>query len=124
MKCDRCNTQIEPGEERVHLGQTLCEDCYMDALSPPKGCDPWAVYAAKSFEKHSAGNVTLTRIQQEILNLLKEAGGLEPQELFRRLGNKLKPKDFERELSVLRHMEKVRGEKQGDRVVLRLWSEA
>ncbi|MBW2040382.1 MAG: hypothetical protein JRI46_12485 [Deltaproteobacteria bacterium] len=121
MKCDRCNAQIEPGEKKEYLGQILCEDCYMDALSPPKGCDPWAVYAAKSFEKHSASPEALTPIQKQILKILEETGGIEHQDLLQRLGDNLRPKDLERELSVLRHMEKVRGEKRGDRVVCRLW---
>ena len=121
MKCDRCHTTIEPGEEKEHLGQTLCEDCYMDALSPVRTCDPWAVYSAKSFEKHSGGTGTLTPIQSEILSILKETGGIEPSALLRKLGGKLTSKELEREFSTLRHMEKARGEKRGDRVVWRLW---
>jgi branched-chain amino acid transport system substrate-binding protein len=58
MKCDRCRSEIEPGEEKEYLGQTLCEDCY---------------------------------------------------------------KELERDFAVLRHMEKVRGEKRGNRILLRLW---
>jgi hypothetical protein len=66
MQCDRCQANIEPGEEEQHLGQTLCEDCYMDALSPVKTCDPWAVHSAKSFEKHAESTPTLRPIQSEI----------------------------------------------------------
>lgn len=121
MKCDRCSATIQPGEEREHLGQTLCEDCYMDALSPVRTCDPWAVYCAKSLEKLSGGPEALTPVQAEILSILKETGGLEPLALLRRLGGKLTPRDLEREFSTLRHMEKVRADKQGDRVVWRLW---
>ena len=49
MICDKCQDNIEEGEERELHGRTLCEDCYMDTLSPPKACDPWAVHSAKSF---------------------------------------------------------------------------
>jgi hypothetical protein len=121
MRCDQCNTPIEPGEEKEHLGRTLCEDCYMDALSPPKGCDPWAVYTAKSCEARAGGNAALTPLQERILGILKETGGVEPRELHKLLGGEPRLKDLERELAVLRHMEKVRGEKRGDRVVIRLW---
>lgn len=41
MQCDRCKNVIEEGEEREHAGRILCEDCYMDALSPARTCDPW-----------------------------------------------------------------------------------
>jgi hypothetical protein len=121
MNCDRCNAAIEPGEEKEYRGQILCEDCYMDALSPPKGYDPWAVYTAKSFEEHSADATVLTPIQKEIFTILQETGGIEPQDLIERLGGVLGLKDLEREFSVLRHMEKVRGEKRGGRVVWRVW---
>lgn len=121
MKCYRCNTIIDQGEEKEHHGQTLCEDCYMDALSPARTCDPWAVYSAKSFEKHTGGTLTLTPIQSEIIRILEETGGIEPTELLKQLKGKLTKSQFEREFAALRHMEKVRGEKRGGMVFIRLW---
>lgn len=121
MKCDRCQNPIDPGEEREYLDQILCEDCYMDVLSPVRTCDPWAVHSAKSFEKHSSGGAPLTPIQTEILQILSKTRGLEPLELLRKLGGKLTFKELEREFSALRHMEKVRGEKQAGKVIWRLW---
>ena len=121
MKCERCWADIEAEDEREHLGQTLCEDCYMDALSPVRTCDPWAVHSARSLERHSGGTTPLTRAQSEILAILKETGGIEPQSLLGRLGHTKTMKELEREFAALRHMEKVRGEKQGDRVIWRLW---
>jgi hypothetical protein len=121
MECDRCQANIEPGDEKHHLGQTLCEDCYMDALSPVKTCDPWAVHSAKSFEKHSESAPILTPIQSDILSILKKMGGIEPQSLLRELAGKLTQKELEREFAALRHMEKARGEKRGDRLVWCLW---
>ena len=56
MKCHQCQTEIDPGEEKEHRSLLLCEDCYMEALSPPKACDPWAVYSAKSLEQPVGGN--------------------------------------------------------------------
>ena len=121
MKCDRCGKTIDSGNERNHLGRTLCEDCYIDALSPSRACDPWAVHSAKSFERHSGGTGSLTPIQSEILRLLEDSGGMEPPVLLRQLGGKLTLKELEREFATLRHMEKARGEKRGERVVWRLW---
>ena len=121
MKCDHCNSKIESGEEKEHLGRILCEDCYMDALSPVRTCDPWAVHSAKSFEKHMGKFATLTPIQSEILEILKETGGIEPAALLVKLKGKITYKDLEREFSALRHMEKVRGEKDGRKIIWRLW---
>ena len=119
MKCDRCEENIEEGEERELHGQTLCEDCYMDTLSPAKTCDPWAVYSAKSFSKEDGSNVKITETQSKILQILKETGGEEPRIISERL--QIKPSDLEREIATLRHMEKVRGELREGKKILRLW---
>jgi hypothetical protein len=121
MECDCCHAKIDPGDDKHHLGQTLCEDCYMDVLSPVKTCDPWAVYSAKSFEEHADGASMLTPIQCEILSILKETGGIEPQALLGKFNGKLTQRELEREFAALRHMEKARGEKRGDRVVWCVW---
>ena len=120
MNCQKCNDLIEPGEEREHLGQTLCEDCYMDALSPPRTCDPWAVHTAKScVEQFGEGLHQLTERQRSILELLKKSGGGERDWIAEQLG--MKTTDLERELAALRHMEKIRGELREGRRVVTLW---
>ena len=121
MKCDKCNQEIEPGEEREHFGEILCEDCYIEVMSPLKTCDPWAVHSAKTFEKYSGKNKILTSIQSKILKILDEKGAVEPDQLLSEMGSNLTLKDLEREFATLRHMEKVRGEKQGNKVFWRLW---
>jgi len=40
MVCDRCRVEIDAGEEREIHGRLVCEDCYMDLLSPTRNCDP------------------------------------------------------------------------------------
>ena len=116
MNCEKCNAVIEPGEERKHYGQVLCEDFYMDALSPAKACDPWAVHSAKSLQEQT-GKTELNPIQEKILEILKETGGVEPKDLMERL--QIKSQDLEREIAALRHMEKVRGElRDGRKVVI------
>jgi hypothetical protein len=121
MKCDKCSTNIEPGEDREHRGQVLCEDCYLDTLDTMKTCDPWAVYSATSLERHGGGASTLTPRQAEILRILKETGGLEREALLEALGAKLTLDELERDFATLRHMEKARGEKRGDKVFLCVW---
>ena len=48
MKCEQCSQPIQEAEEREMHGLVLCEDCYIDKLTPAKACDPWAVFTAKS----------------------------------------------------------------------------
>ena len=119
MQCTQCNTTIVSGDEREHLGRILCEDCYMDALSPVKTCDPWAVHSAKNFEAQAGGQAVTTELQERILMILKETGGAEPEMLLERL--QIKEAELEREIATLRHMEKLRAELRDGRKVLRLW---
>jgi hypothetical protein len=121
MQCEECKATIEPDELREHLGRKLCEDCYMVALSPMKTCDPWAVHSAKNYEKHAGDERPLTPLQRDILQILKDDGPLEPSLLQQKLDGDHSLEELQREFSALRHMEKVRGEKQGQQVLWRLW---
>jgi hypothetical protein len=119
MRCERCGDTIDKGEEREFHGQTLCGDCYMDALSPPKTCDPWAVHSAKMLSKGTEANLAINETQAKILKILEETGGNELKIIAERL--QIKPSDLEREIAALRHMEKVRGELKEGKKILRLW---
>jgi hypothetical protein len=121
MKCDKCGIAILAGEERDYHGKTFCEDCYMIALSPIKTCDPWAVHSATNFEKFAGDTKQLTEVQSAILRILKSYGSMEPTTLLEKLGSNMELADLQREFSTLRHMEKVKGEKQDDKVLWRLW---
>jgi len=119
MKCRKCGVDILPGEERELYGEILCEDCYMDRLSPARPCDPWAVHSAKSFGGKPVGENELTPVQRRIIELLRETGGTELPVLSDRL--RLKPADLERELAALRHMEKIRAELRSGKKFICLW---
>ena len=119
MQCNKCGASIDKGEEKELRDQILCEDCYIDALSPVKVCDPWALYNAKSLERNTAEPSPMTSFQSEILDILRDAGSLEPSVVLLRLNDKHTMKEVERELSVLRHMDKVRAENAGDRILWR-----
>jgi len=116
MQCDRCGDPIDQGEERRHHSETLCDDCYMDVLSPTRICDPWAVRHAKSC---SNAESTLTATQQDIINILTETGGILMTDLAARLG--MKEKELERNLAALRHMEKIKARPENGRKVFCLW---
>jgi hypothetical protein len=118
VSCDKCGSSILPGEDRDHYGKKLCEDCYMDALSPTRTCDPWAVHSAKQLGEKTGGLQVNPR-QEEILSILAETGGIEPGDLARRLG--ISPVELERETAALRHMEKLRAELRDGRKYVILW---
>ena len=119
MKCHRCNKAIIPEDSHDYGGQTLCDDCYMDALSPPRSCDPWAVHSAKKLEECSPTGLELNETQTRIVQLLEDLGEAEPAMICERLG--VKPDELQREIAALRHMERVRGRKTDGGVVVCLW---
>ena len=100
MKCQKCGCQDE--EMYEHNGMKLCEDCYMDALSPAKACDPWASYTAGRLETKEAD---LSPDQQSILDLLSQ-GPLEVGLVREKLD--LDGSRLERALAALRHMNRIR----------------
>lgn len=53
MKCDRCDREIKEGDSYTHMGETMCEDCYLDVRLEVKACDPWAVHYATRFRESS-----------------------------------------------------------------------
>jgi len=119
MKCDRCGQVINEGDEMDYYGQTLCEECYLHALSPNRACDPWAVRSAQTLSGIDAGYADLSAIQASILQILEETGGLEPAALAQELH--LKPSELERELATLRHMEKIHARMQAGKKIICLW---
>jgi DNA-directed RNA polymerase subunit RPC12/RpoP len=114
FSCARCAKEIEKQQGYEHQGKLFCEDCYMDILSPPKACDPWAVHSAQTFLKGKDKLSTLTPSQCKIVNYLKEKGEATAEEIIRNLC--LTEEELRREFSVLRHMEVLRATKKGEKV--------
>jgi hypothetical protein len=116
--CARCGVPVEAGEVREYAGQALCEDCYMDALSPTRTCDPWAVHTARSL-KDLPGGHTLTPRQQQFFDLVEARGEVSIPEAMASLG--LKETELRREFAVLRHMEMLRGCKKDNLILITLF---
>ena len=119
MQCKRCKSVIPKGEKMELHGQVLCEDCYMDLLSPLRACDPWAVHSAKTFLKRGSPEINFSPVQQKILGILQNKGPQERTDLCERL--QIKETDLERDIATLRHMEKIRGVLRGGKKLICLW---
>jgi hypothetical protein len=113
--CTKCGASLEGEEPQEHLGQTLCEDCYLEALSPIRTCDPWAVHTARSL-KDLPGGIALTPRQQQLQDLVKEKGEVSRPEAARVLG--ISEDELQREFAVLRHLELLRACKKDEGVFL------
>ncbi|MCK9377343.1 MAG: hypothetical protein M0P73_14480 [Syntrophobacterales bacterium] len=116
--CAKCGAAVDAGEVREFRDQELCEDCYMEALSPLHVCDPWAVHTAKSL-KDLPGGQNLTPIQQKLYDLVKAKGEVPIPEAAAHLG--LNEDDLRREFAPLRHMEMLRACKKDDLILLTLF---
>jgi hypothetical protein len=113
-QCARCGKKIEKHQSHEYQGNLFCEDCYMDILSPPKACDPWAVYSAQTFLKGRDKLSALTPSQVEIVNYIKRKGEVTPEEIITNLN--LMEEEFRREFATLRHMEVLRGTKKDGKI--------
>lgn len=105
MLCARCKEEIPQGEEMKYAGQTLCEDCYIEAIEPPRTCDVTAVYSAKLARKLAGqeGTDGLTELQKEMYEYVKAAGKVTPEALARKF--QLAKWQLEKQLATLRHCE-------------------
>jgi late competence protein required for DNA uptake (superfamily II DNA/RNA helicase) len=118
VKCQRCQRDIPEDETYSYLGETLCDDCYMDAMSPAKACDPWAVYSATRTRESAGlkGEEGLTDAQREIYEFIKSRSKVTATEVIAALG--ISQQELEKVVATLRHCELVRGQKEGDKVYL------
>ena len=114
-QCTRCNKEIEKQQCYEHQGKVFCEDCYMDILSPPKACDPWAAHSAQTFLKGKDKLSTLTPMQRKIIDYIKEKGGASIEEMVENLN--LTEQELRREFAVLRHMEVLRATKKEGKIL-------
>jgi len=118
MRCDRCGCEISEDKSYTYLGQTLCEDCYINIRYPSKTCDPWAVYSAtRSREslglKEAEG---LTDLQKTIYEFIKSKEKVSSEEVMESLN--ISQPELQTQLAILRHCELIRGHKEGDKVYL------
>jgi len=117
MKCVRCHEKLDD-EKFDYYGETLCEDCYMAALQPPRPCDPGAVSSALNTRRQlgQSGTQGLTELQKKIYEYVKERGKVEREELPKVFN--LHPREMEVQFAVLRHCELIRGFKDGDKIYI------
>ncbi len=111
MRCVKCGKNLSDTEKYEHYGEILCEDCYLDIVSGPKVCDPWAVYSAKRMAKKS---INLTPIQQKILNFINERWPITLEEILTQLN--INEASFKKNFAPLRHMELLKSRKKDNKI--------
>lgn len=120
MQCDRCNQSFKKEDLHKHNSSLLCEECYMDALSPARSCDPWARNSAKNFVRETGSIATINETQARILGLLKRNnGGMEIPVIAEAL--EMAIFDLKREIATLHHLEKVKSGTRDGKMLISLW---
>ena len=86
MKCQKCQREVPENDSFTHRGETLCEDCYIDVMSPAKSCDPWAVYSATRTRETAglSGAEGLNTLQQAIYKYIVDKGRVTPEGVMER----------------------------------------
>lgn len=123
MICDKCQDNIPEGEQYQHLGKTLCEDCYIEVIEPPRTCDVTAVYSAKLARKMAGqvGTEGLLDIQKNIYDFIKSEGPVTHEQIMKKFG--LAKWELEKHFATLRHCELVRAYKEAGKVLVTIWQE-
>jgi recombinational DNA repair protein (RecF pathway) len=118
MKCERCGREIFENERYEYLGETLCEDCYIDMRYPSKACDPWAVYSAtrSRVSQGLEGTAGLTDLQRAIYDFVKSSGKVTREEMIKNFN--LAESELQAQLATLRHCELIKGYKEDDKIYL------
>lgn len=120
MLCAKCGAEISGEEVFQYAGEDYCEDCYIEAISVPKTCDPMAVRSARLTREKSGhtGTEGLLPIQKKIYNYLQEHGDTTREQMAREF--KLEQRELEKHFSILRHCELVKGRKEGNKIFMTL----
>jgi recombinational DNA repair protein (RecF pathway) len=118
VKCKRCGREVPVENSYQHLGEALCEDCYIDIRYPAKACDPWAVYSATRSRENAGleGAEGLTELQKKIYEFVKRKGKVTREEILANLNTK--EMELQINLATLRHCELVKGRKEGNCIYL------
>ncbi len=114
--CAHCGASLAASESYHQGEKSLCEDCFLDAQTVTRTCDPWAVYTASRTHGRQS---SLTPVQEEIIRQIKTQGPMPAPALCRQLG--ITPLELERNFTPLRHMQLLRAFLQDGQLMLALF---
>ena len=111
MECAHCKQTVPEYDSYNYYGKILCEDCYIQAIEPPRTCDVAAVHAAKTHREMfgQTGTDGLTEQQKDIFEHVKKHNKATKSELISIFG--LSASELDRLISVLRHCELIKARK-------------
>jgi hypothetical protein len=112
VKCQICGCEV-PRENSYTLGdRVVCDDCYMEETHPIQTCDTKAVHSAKVLGQTES----LDDLQKALYKFVKDKGKVTLQEICAEFN--LSPVRAQNQFAVLRHLELVKGKKEGDQTYI------
>ncbi|MBI4185996.1 MAG: hypothetical protein HY530_00625 [Chloroflexi bacterium] len=106
MKCSRCGRDITENESYLHQGQTVCEDCYMEAGLHVQGCDPWATFEATRARGEIKDAARLTETERNVYLFIRGQGKVTREQVKQEFG--LSEAEMDAQLAPLMHSEMVK----------------
>lgn len=118
--CSICGCELCEGEIYTFHGRTLCEDCHMEETHPVKVCNPLPVMAAKNLgsTKKDPKDV-LNELQNALYDFVVGNKKVTSQQLCSEFN--LTEAKLNNQLAVLRHLELIKGKKEGSNVYIVLF---
>jgi hypothetical protein len=111
-KCQICGCEISEANSYTLGDKVLCDDCYMEETHPVQTCDPKAVRSAKVLGQTKS----LDDLQKAIYTFVKDKGKVTLQEICDEFN--LSPVRAQNQFAILRHLELVKGKKEGDKTYI------
>jgi hypothetical protein len=123
MGCNKCGQEIPEGGSFTHLGETLCEDCYITVRQNIVADDPIAVRAATKLREKMgmSGAEGLTDIQKAVYDFIEKAGPVTQEEIME--GLTLSWREMENHFAVLFHCELIKGFFDGEKYYITLFTD-
>lgn len=123
MGCNKCGQEIAEGGSFTHLGETLCEDCYITVRQNIVADDPIAVRSATKIREKmgKSGTEGLTDMQKAVYDFIESAGPVTQDEIMDCLNLNLR--EMENHFTVLFHCELIKGFKEGKDYYITVFSE-
>lgn len=112
VKCQICGCIISK-ENSCTLGDmVVCDDCYVEETHPIQTCDPKAVHSAKVLGQTKS----VDDLQRTLYKFVKDKRKITLQEVCAEFN--LSAVRVQNQFAVLRHIELVKGKKEGDKTYI------
>ena len=115
-KCESCGCDLSNEESYILNDKTLCGDCHMEETHPVKVCNPLPVRAAKKMIGNKDQKDMLNEQQKAIYNHIAGNQKVTAEQLCSKFN--LTEVKLNNQLAILRHLELIKGKKDGANVYI------